>query len=116
MTGTYFYSHGKNAGEGAVEVARAKDGAVEFSIVSNIGAPSFNMAAIPTGEPAEEQKSKAKERMQGNRVIHEADTDCAFEILFVSDFLVTRYLEGKSCEGYFGRGASIEGHFVRLSK
>ena len=116
LSGNYMYSYGKNALSGEVDVAWAKDGSLEFGIASNTGAPAFNMADIPAGDPDEEKKSRAKGRMQGNRVIHEVNEDCAFEILFFNDFLVTRYLEGKSCEGYFGRGASIEGHFVKLGK
>ena len=113
FVGKYSYSYGKNALNGVAEVARAKDGAIEFRIDSDIGAPSFNMAAVPAGEPDGAEGSKAKGRVQGNRMVYEVNEDCAFEILFYNDFLFTRYLEGKTCEGWFGRGASIEGQFVR---
>lgn len=116
LAGQYVYSYGNNAAGGAVDVARAKDGSIEFSIGSHIGAPSFNMVDVPAIEPDAKEPGKIKGRLLGNRILHEMDADCAFEILFFNDFLVIRYLEGRTCNGWFGRGAGIEGQFMRQGK
>ena len=115
LAGKYVYSYGNYAAEGVADIAGIRDGVVEFSIGAHIGAPSYNMAVVPADEPGEKGRN-AQGRMQGNRVVHEESEDCAFEILFFYDFLFIRNLEGKTCDGWFGRGAGVEGHFVRVDK
>ncbi|MDL2216646.1 hypothetical protein LJB81_02790 [Desulfovibrio sp. OttesenSCG-928-M14] len=102
LAGKYAYSYGKDMNYGVIALVRAEGQKMNCSIDSSSSAPSYNMAqtSFTTGAA-------------GDRILYEEDASCAFEILLFNGFLVTRYLEGKTCDGWFGRGTTVEGIFVK---
>lgn len=125
IEGEYAYSYGNNAASGGLSIERTKNGSYTASITSTIGAPSFHMAMFPltesdeqnwlTGGQDEQRKREelAQDLLHNNRLVVEEDDACAIEILFFSDFAFVQYLEDKTCPHYFGRGASVEGIFLK---
>ena len=126
IEGEYAYSYGNNAASGGLNIGKTKDGSYTASIASTIGAPSFHMAMFPLTESDEQnwltggqdaQKKReelAQELLHNNRLVMEEDDACAIEIFLFSDFAFVQYLENKTCPHYFGRGASIEGIFLKI--
>ena len=51
--------------------------------------------------------------VHGNRILIEEDENCAIELSLYSDFLVSRYLEGRYCQHLVGNGATAEGLFIK---
>lgn len=113
LEGEYLYTYGIDNRKGVLSVSEAKGGSVEFNIDAHIGAPSFNLAQFPWGDP---DIKNAHGALRGNRIVQEVDDTCAFEVLFFSDFAAVRYLDGKYCSGRFGAGASISGEFLKQSR
>ncbi|MDL2313523.1 hypothetical protein LJC36_00915 [Desulfovibrio sp. OttesenSCG-928-C14] len=96
-------------GYGVITLGRAEGQKMYCSVDSTGPAPSYNMAQTSFMTAADGEKGQ----LRGDRILYEENDTCAFEILLFNGFLVTRYLEGKTCEGWFGRGASVEGMFVK---
>lgn len=113
LAGEYRYSHGKDQQYGVATLSGTEGGGMEFTITSYTAAPAYNEAYLSFSASA---SGEGKSRLQGNRVLYEADESCAVEILLFSDFLVTRYIERKHCSGWFGMNATIEGMFVKQNK
>ncbi len=107
LEGEYLYTYGQDNAAGVLSVSRAKDGSVEFDIETDGGAPSFRAALFP------DYNKKEKAVLRGNRIVQELDDSCAFEVLFFSDFATVQYIDGKSCNGWFGLEASITGDFLK---
>ena len=106
IPGTYRYSHGKNMRQGEVVIHSVDNAAAELEIHSVTNAPSFNMADI----------DKRQCTVAGNSIICEADETCAFSIRLAGNFLTIDYLEGRYCEGYFGRNAYVTGTYLKMAK
>ena len=112
LEGAYRYSYGENSAYGIIRVAKARGSSLEYSIEATGAAPSFNMANLPEGL----EGNYVKGSLKGNRVVHEIEGDCAYELLFYNGFVVSRYLEGRFCVGWFGRGAEVSGTFLKTGK
>ena len=110
MAGTYEFSYGENAASGSVKLALTKDGFVDFSIDTNSAAPGFNMCRIPVDAY---DGNYEHGRLEGNRIVHEIDEDCALELILYSEFLFVRTLDQRHCSGYCGMGAYIEGTYLK---
>ena len=103
LTGRYAYTYGPHHNSGTLDITSAPDGGVSVEIHTHTAAPAFNMADVdPT----------AGERT-GNRIVCSVDDSCAFEVLLFSDFAKVSTLKGRECDGWFGRGAYIDGNYIR---
>lgn len=50
---------------------------------------------------------------QWNTALIEEDEDCAIALTLYSDFLVSRYTEGKYCRSHVGNRVTAEGLFLK---
>lgn len=110
VAGTYSFDYGVNTGGGSVEVSLIADDLIDFTIKTNSAAPAFNMCTIPADAF---EGNKERGRLEGNRVVHDIDQDCAFELIFYNDFLVVNTLPNKNCSGFCGLGAYFDGIYLK---
>lgn len=109
-SGTYAYSTGDNCDDGTVALQIQEDGSVRYRIIGLTGAPSYRTACFPEDALSGET---AAATLHGNRILIEEDENCAIELSLYSDFLVSRYLEGRYCQHLVGNGATAEGLFIK---
>lgn len=100
-SGTYAYSTGDNCDDGTVALQIQEDGSVRYRIIGLTGAPLYRTACFPEDALSGET---AAATLHGNRILIEEDENCAIELSLYSDFLVSRYLEGRYCQHLVGNG------------
>ena len=109
-SGIYAYSRGDNCDSGTINLRINTDGTVRYRIIGLTGEPFYRTACFPEDALSDET---AAAKLNGNRILIEEDKDCAIELLLYSDFLVSRYVDGRDCRFRVGNGATAEGVFLR---
>lgn len=109
-SGTYAYSVGDKCDDGTVNLRINNDGTVRYRIIGLTGAPFYRTACFPEDALSDET---AVAPLQGNRILIEEDAQCAIELRLYSDFLVSRYVDGRDCRDRVGNGATAEGLFLK---
>lgn len=109
-SGTYAYSVGDKCDDGTVNLRINNDGTVRYRIIGLTGAPFYRTACFPEDALSDET---AVAPLQGNRIFIEEDAQCAIELRLYSDFLVSRYVDGRDCRDRVGNGATAEGLFLK---
>ena len=103
VTGRYAYTYGPHHNSGTLDITSTPDGGVSVEIHTHTAAPAFNMADV---DPTPGERT-------GNRIVCSVDDSCAFEVLLFSDFAKVSTLKGRECDGWFGRGAYIDGDYQK---
>ena len=109
-SGIYAYSVGDKCDDGTVNLRINNDGTVTYRIIGLTGAPFYRTACFPEDALSDET---AVAPLQGNRILIEEDAQCAIELRLYSDFLVSRYVDGRDCRDRVGNGATAEGLFLK---
>lgn len=109
-SGIYAYSVGDKCDDGTVNLRINDDGTVTYRIIGLTGAPFYRTACFPEDALSDET---AVAPLQGNRILIEEDAQCAIELRLHSDFLVSRYVDGRDCRDRVGNGATAEGLFLK---
>ena len=120
IEGIYSYSYGDNAASGVLEVNKTNNDSYEIYIITHIGAPPFNLAELSSTELTNQDQPDAPNKqplklLQDNRLVVEQDETCAINIRFFPDFASVQYVDEKRCANHFGRGASLEGIFLKTA-
>ena len=109
-SGIYAYSVGDKCDDGTVNLRINNDGTVTYRIIGLTDAPFYRTACFPEDALSDET---AEAPLQGNRILIEEDVQCAIELRLFSDFLISRYVDGRDCRDRVGNGATAEGLFLK---
>lgn len=111
-SGLYAYSLWENGDNGTVNLQIKDNGTVEYRIIGLTGAPGYRTASFPE-EALFDEKAAVAAALKDNIISIDVDENCAIELTLYSDFLVSRYVEGKYCQFHVGNGATAEGLFLK---
>ncbi len=105
VAGRYYYAYGEEGPEGSVEIAKAGNGKISFSVSAVTGAPARNIADV-------EEDTVALSGSNFTYVVPESD-NCGFKVQFYKDCIKIDYTNGY-CDGQFGHNATVEGIFIKV--
>ncbi len=105
LTGTYFYSFGKDNGSGELKIIQSDPSKITLSFDCINGPPAYNMAMI----------NKTALKLNGNVAVYENNEfgKCKIKLVFEANTVQVDYV-GDAYECGFGNAASVVGNYIKI--